>query len=88
MSNGDREGRVYLSHPHKNYRILILLTTKYRIFIGNTCKRLSENTEFAEMRHGDVILRLQRRSESTCGQRGTDVRLFMIKQNRTVVKIH
>ena len=31
-----------------------LLSTAF--YNGNTCKRLSENPEFAEMRHGDVIL--------------------------------
>ena len=31
-------------------------------------KRLPENPKFAEMRLGDVILTLQRRNRSTCGQ--------------------
>ena len=32
-------------------------------------KWLPENPEFAEMRHGDVILTLQGCHRSTCGQR-------------------
>ena len=31
-------------------------------------KRLPENPEYAEMRHGDVILRLQRSHRSACNQ--------------------
>ena len=31
MTNGDREGRVFLSHPNTNNVFLFLLTTKYLI---------------------------------------------------------
>ena len=39
-------------------------------------KRLPENPEFAEMRHGEVILTLQWRHGLLCGRRADDVRLF------------
>ena len=71
MTNSDREGQIFLSHPHTNNGFLFLLTSKYHIYIG---KRLPENPKFGEMRHGDVILTLQRRHRScaasvllTCG---------------------
>ena len=38
-------------------------------YIEKTCKRLPENSEYAEMRHGDVILTLHWRHESAWGQR-------------------
>ena len=31
MSNGDRERRIFLSHPHTNNGFFFLLTTKYHI---------------------------------------------------------
>ena len=36
-----------------------MLTTKYLILYGKTWKRLLESPEYAEMRHGDVILTLK-----------------------------
>ena len=33
MTNGDREGQIFLYHPHTNNRFFSLLTIKYRIFI-------------------------------------------------------
>ena len=62
MANVDREGRIYLSHPHTNNEVIFLFTTKHLILY----KRLPENHEFAEIRHGDVILTPQRRHRSTC----------------------
>ena len=56
---GDREGRIFLSHPHSLDGYFFLLTTKFIILYYKDMKRLSENTEFAEMGHGDVILTLQ-----------------------------
>ena len=35
-----------------------LLATKYLIYIGKHEKKIPENPEYAEMRHGDVILTL------------------------------
>ena len=53
MRNGDREGRIFLFHPHTNKRFL--LTTKYLIFIEEkNMKEASKNPEYAEMRHGDI----------------------------------
>ena len=56
MTIGDREGRIVLFNPHTHAGYFLLLTTKYMylIFIRKT-----ENPEYAEMRHGDVILTLQ-----------------------------
>ena len=36
-------------------------------YIGKTWKRLPENPEYAEMRHGDVILAFQKHHGMTCG---------------------
>ena len=47
MTNGDREGRIFLSHPHTNYGFYFLLI----LYIGKTCKRFPENSEYAEMPH-------------------------------------
>ena len=59
MTIVDREGWIFLSHPHTHDGYYFLLTTKYLIFILEDVKRLPENPESAEMRHGDVILTLQ-----------------------------
>ena len=69
MTIGDREGLIFLSYPHTNNGFFFLLTTYYLIYIGKTWKRFPEIPEYAEMRHGDVILTLQCRYGSTCGQR-------------------
>ena len=79
MTNGDREGRVFQSHFHTYKGFFFLLTTKYLllyVYWKKTWKRLPENFEYAEMRHGDVILTLQWRHGSKCGQRVADVRLI------------
>ena len=67
VTNGDREGRIYLSHPYINNGFFFLLTTKYLFYIGKTWKRLPENPEFTEMQHGDLILTLQWRHGTMCG---------------------
>ena len=36
MTNGDREGKISLYHPHKNNGFLFLLTTKYLILYQKT----------------------------------------------------
>ena len=59
MTIGDREGRIFLSHPHTHDGNFFLLTTKYLILYYKDMKKLPENPELAEMRHGDVILTLQ-----------------------------
>ena len=33
ISNGDREGLIFLSHPRRNYGFLFLLTILYHFFI-------------------------------------------------------
>ena len=60
MTNGDHEGRIFLSHPHGNNGLFFLLTTKYLILYWKTHEKdFQENLECAKMRHGDVILTLQ-----------------------------
>ena len=44
MTNGDHEGRRFLSHPQTHDRFFFLLTIKCRFFI-------LKNPEYAEMRH-------------------------------------
>ena len=59
MTNGDREGQIFLSpltHIMDSYSCPTLSTTFYN---RKNMKRLRENPDFAEMRHGDVILTLQ-----------------------------
>ena len=79
MTIGDHEERIFLSYPHTNNGFFFLLTTKYRILYWKTCKkRLHENPECAEMRHGDVLLTVQWRHGSTSSQRAADTRLFVV----------
>ena len=59
MTIGDHEGLIFLSHPHTHKGYFLLLTTKYLILYYKDIKTLPEKPEFAEMRHGDVILTLQ-----------------------------
>ena len=44
LTNGDREGRIFLSHPHANYGLFFLLTTKYLIFILENMKKASKKS--------------------------------------------
>ena len=55
--------------------IIFLLTTKYLSLYWET--RLPKNPEYAEMRHGGVILTFQWRHGSTCDQRAANVQLFV-----------
>ena len=62
VTNVDLEGLIFLSHPHTNNGFFFLLTTKYLFFFSflkNVKKRVPKNPEYAEMRHGDVILTFQ-----------------------------
>ena len=59
ITNGDHEGRIFLSHTHTNNGFFFLLTTIYRILYWKNIKQLPDNPELAEMRHSDVILTLQ-----------------------------
>ena len=49
ITNGDDEGRIFLSHPHTNNGFFFFLTTKYLIYIGKRWKKLPENPEYAEI---------------------------------------
>ena len=59
MTIGDHEGRIFLSHPHTHDGYIFLLTSKHLILYYKNMNNLPENHEFAEVRHGDVILTLQ-----------------------------
>ena len=87
MTKVDREGWIFLSHPHTNNGFFFLLTTKYLIYIGKTWKRLPEHPEYAEMRHGDVILTLQWCHGSTCGQRVDDMLLLIFYLSLGLVRV-
>ena len=76
MIKGHPEGRIFLSRPHMNNGLFSLLTTKYLVVYWKTLKRLKKTPKYAEMRHGDGILTLQRCHGLTCSQRAVDVRLF------------
>ena len=69
MTKDDHEGWVFLSHPHTNNELFFFFATKYLILYWKNMKRLPQNSEYAEMQHGDVILTLQKRHRLTCGQR-------------------
>ena len=45
MTIGDREGVVFLSHPHTNNGLFSCSPLLYLIYIGKTWKRLPENPE-------------------------------------------
>ena len=88
MTNSDRERRIFLSHPHTNNGLFFSLTIKYLfLYWKKTWKRLPENPGYAEMRHGDVILLLQWRHGSTCGQRVDYVRLFVFYLSLGLVRV-
>ena len=68
VTNGDQEGRIFLSHPPMNIGFFFLLTTKYlNLYWKKKWEKLPENPEYAEMQHDDVILTLQLQHSSTCG---------------------
>ena len=71
MTIHDFEGWVFLSHPHTNNRFFFLLTTMYCILYWKSInvQSLPESPEFVEMRHSDVILKLQWRHRSRCHKR-------------------
>ena len=50
MTNGDREGRIFLSHPHTNNGFSFLHTIIYMVFIFKK-KKFAEASEYAGMRH-------------------------------------
>ena len=94
ITNGDRERRIFLSHPQKNNEFFFfLLTTRYLICYWEKKheKRLPGNPEYAEMRHADVILilctmtsRIDVRPACSCSsfpRAGTGVRYIYICVN-------
>ena len=60
MTIGDREGRIFLSHPRTNYGFSFLAHHLIsHSYWNKTLRRLPETPEYAEMRYGDVMLTLQ-----------------------------
>ena len=57
MTNGDPEGRIFLSHPHTNNGFFFLLAIKYLILC---LKVLPEVPECAEMQHDMMITLTQK----------------------------
>ena len=50
MTNGDREGRIFLSNPHTNNGFFFLLTTVFiYLFIYSLYNTLPEIPEYANM---------------------------------------
>ena len=50
VTNGDLEGHLFLSHPHRNDGSIFLPTTNSLFcIVKKTFKRLPENPEYAEM---------------------------------------
>ena len=45
MTNGDREGQIFLSHWYKNNGFFFLLNAKYLILYLKNMKKLPENPE-------------------------------------------
>ena len=43
MTNGDHDGRIFLSHPHSNKGFFFLLTTKYLILNRKKHKKNFQN---------------------------------------------
>ena len=55
MTNGDSEGPIFLSHTNSGF--FFSLITKCLVFIQKHAKKdFQENSEYADMRHGDIIL--------------------------------
>ena len=76
---GDREVRIFLSHPHTNNGFFPCSPLNISFILEKLEKdlrKILENPEYAELRHGDAILILQRRHGSTCGQRAA-VRFYL-----------
>ena len=48
MTNGDREGRIFLSHPPRNNGIIVLPTIAKQVLFF---KKLADVPEYAEMRY-------------------------------------
>ena len=45
MTNGDHEGRIFLSHPHTNNEFFFLLPTKYFILYWKSMKKSSRKSQ-------------------------------------------
>ena len=67
LTNGDREGLIFLSHPQTISGFFVLLTTKlYLILYKKNIKK-----DFKK------IVNTLRCDESTCGWHAADLRLFV-----------
>ena len=55
----DHKGWIFLFHPHTNNGFFLFSHHVEQHLLWKEHKKASRNPEFAEMRHGDVILTLQ-----------------------------
>ena len=69
MTIGDRQGLIFLSYPHMNNGFFSCSPLNTSFILEKLEKKLPENPEYAEIRHGDVTFTLQLRYGSTCDQR-------------------
>ena len=75
MAIDDREGRIFLSHPHMNNGFLFLVHHLIpHLYRKQTSKRLPENPEYAEKRYADVILNLN----DVTDRRAASMQLFIL----------
>ena len=59
MKNGERKGQIFQFPPSHKYWNIFLARRYIPNFIFEDMKVPPENPEYAEIRHGDVILTLQ-----------------------------
>ena len=69
-----KQDRNNINNPQKKWPSLFKIS---HFILEKQEKRLPEITEYAEMRHSDVILSFQWCHRTTCSQRAADVRLYV-----------
>ena len=79
MTIGDREGRIFLSHPHTNNGFFSCLPL-YTSFILKKSGKYFQNPKYADMRHYDLILTLQWRHGSMCSAKMSKPRSSLSQQ--------
>ena len=71
MTNGDHEGRIFLSHPQTNNEFFFLLTTKYLILYWKSMKRSSRKSWICCVvtwwHHFNITMMSQIDVRPTCG---------------------
>ena len=86
MTNGDQEGRFFLSILTRIINCFSCSPLSTAFYIRKTWKRLPENLEYAEMRHGDVIFNTFWRHFDVTDWPAADVRLFVFLSFPLAVK--